>query len=995
MKNPTYKYSRLAACISLLLGAASASSAFAMAQEEEQSDQASENAEIIQVKGIRGSLSRSQDLKRGSSGVVDAISAEEMGKFPDTNLAESLQRITGVTISRNNGEGSQITVRGFGPEFNMVTLNGRQMPSTGFNRAFNFENLSSEGVNTLEIIKTARADLPSGGIGATVNIVTTKPFSSPGRTLTLMGKAIYDSSNEEGEDVTPEIAGVYSETFADDTFGVALSFSHHRRDFQKQQANIQGWHANVDLPSSPSSVIDSRAVDSEGNPVANFRNSDGESIAAHFFPKDMNYGISNVQRERTNAQLTLQMAPVEDIVMTLDYTMSTSTTGTNDIGWGIWNNFGNNINSYELDQNGTAIFANISGDDGSFTASRNTTEVDSKSIGFNFDWVINESFSLEFDYHDSSSETDNGKDKGLNSAGQVILGSDQLQYKIYDYLTGEIPKFSVLWNNGTNVLGAGEIDSNFSQFLRGPAKTEIQQARIDTEWLPDFDFPLTKVMFGGTFTQQEMNGQNAWSGLRGGPGFGIRYTHIFPDSMFILNDTNDLLDQFSGGGSDLSPNYFYTFSFDEAVARQAAFLTEEAVGSDAYVPDAYYLPATNSKVEEETISLYVSTEWEFEIDEYYLDVNVGLRYEESKVKSPSQSRVPLQVNWVSPSEWTTQFASDGQFVEVINEGEYDLLLPNIDLSLDVTDDIVARLSWGKTISRPGLGLLLGGTSLSGSPKIGARSGARGNTNLVPYQSTNLDLSLEYYYEESSYMALAVFKKDVKDWIDNAIVDITFDGLHDIYRGPRYLEAEQQVIASGEQATDSAIYEQMLANGHGDANNVISPNSSDPLIVWSLSSPENVDERSVKGLEFAIQHVFGESGFGASFNATFVDGDVEYDPYLLANQKVLPGLSDAANLQGFYEKDGLSVKLTYAWRDKYLIGQGQAQGSTFDAPPQFAKAFGQLDLSVNYDVTEDLTVFFEGINLNNETEQGYGRFEKQFLFARQYGTRYVAGARYSF
>ena len=142
-------------------------------------------------------------------------------------------------------------------------------------------------------------------------------------------------------------------------------------------------------------------------------------------------------------------------------------------------------------------------------------------------------------------------------------------------------------------------------------------------------------------------------------------------------------------------------------------------------------------------------------------------------------------------------------------------------------------------------------------------------------------------------------------------------------------------------------------------------------------------------------MFGSSGYGVAVNATVVEGDVEYDPSILETQEVLPGLSDSANFQAFYEKDGLSVKATYSWRDEYLIGLGQDQGTSIDAPPQFSKSFGQWDVSVNYDVDDNLTVFFDGVNLNNETEQGYGRYQEQFLFAREYGTRYVFGARYSF
>jgi TonB-dependent receptor len=265
---------------------------------------------------------------------------------------------------------------------------------------------------------------------------------------------------------------------------------------------------------------------------------------------------------------------------------------------------------------------------------------------------------------------------------------------------------------------------------------------------------------------------------------------------------------------------------------------------------------------------------------------------------------------------------------------------------------------------------------------------------LPFESTNLDLSLEYYYGEGSYASVGYFKKNVDNFIQTQITETTIDGLYDILNGPRYLEAVASVEARGEQATSDAVFNEMLALGYGNVDGAIEPTSSDPLMVWNISQPQNTDSKSVDGFELAVQHLFGESGFGLGVNATFVDGDVEFDVASLTQQAPLSGLSDSANFQAFYDKDGLSVKVTYAWRDSYLIGVGQAQGSS-DAPPQFGDTYGQWDLSVNYDINENMTVFFEGINLNNETERGYGRYEEQFLFARQYGPRYTIGARYSF
>ena len=983
MKSTKFIKTPLAASVAMILTAGLGTMS-AYAQDEQ--EKADNDIEVIEIKGIRGSMIRAMDMKRDATGVVDAISAEEMGKFPDTNLAESLQRITGVSVSRSNGEGSEITVRGFGPEFNLVMLNGRQMPGTGYTRSYALENIAADGVSALEVAKSGQADVPSGGLGATVNIITTRPLNSPGEKFSSSIKAIHDSSNEKGDDVTPEFSAMYSNTYADDTFGFAASFSHQERDFQQQSANIQGWQANVDLPTlDEGDYIDPRAVDSEGNRVGN-----------HFFPKDMNYSIADVERERTNGQVTLQYSPIESFTATVDYTASRAITGVETAGWGIWNEFGSNINSYELDENGTALYADISGNDGSFTASRATTEVKARSIGLNLEWQINDQWEVEFDYHDSKNETDNGADDGLGSDGQIILGSDQLQSKVYDYRTGEVPHAYVNWNNGTTVLDPSEIDSNFSQFIYSPGESNVEQAQLHATWFNEsFEIPLVKVKFGAANTKQTMGGFTAWSGLRGGPGFNPSFTEIFPDGMFTYNDTGDMLDQFAGGGSALEPNYYYTYSFEEALARQLAYLNEDLLGDNQYSIDPFFDGIdSESYVEEKTQSFYVNSLWEFELSDYFVQINAGLRYEETDVTSTVRQRVESQVNWVSASEWIMQYETGGTDNFYQEEGNYDIWLPNIDVKVEITDELVGRVSWGKTMARAPLGNLAGGRSLTGSPKPGSRTGGQGNTNLLPFESTNLDLSLEYYYGEGSYASVGYFKKDVDNFIQTQITETTIDGLYDILNGPRYLEAVASVEARGEQATSDAVFNEMLALGYGNADGAIEPTSSDPLMVWNISQPQNTDSKSVDGFELAVQHLFGESGFGLGVNATFVDGDVEFDVASLTQQAPLSGLSDSANFQAFYDKDGLSVKVTYAWRDSYLIGVGQAQGSS-DAPPQFGDTYGQWDLSVNYDINENMTVFFEGINLNNETERGYGRYEEQFLFARQYGPRYTIGARYSF
>jgi iron complex outermembrane receptor protein len=996
MKHSIFNKKRLAVCISAILATGLSSQLYAAETEAEKAKSTEKEAaiEVIEVTGIMSSLTRSMSVKRNTSGVVDVISAEDMGKFPDTNLAESLQRITGVSVSRSNGEGSQITVRGFGPNFNLITLNGRQMPGTGNSRSYSLENLSSDGVSELIVSKTARADNPSGGLGATVDIITMKPFSSPGEKFVFSAKGIYDSSNVEGDDVTPEFSGLYSNTFADDTLGFSFSFSHQQRDFQQQSANIQGWQyqPNAQLPTlDADKVVDNR---------------DANAAPGAFFPRDMNYGIANVERERTNANIAFQYAPTESIIVTLDYTMGESITGTNSIGWGQWHDYGGSINAYELDENGTVMFADLAGNDGSYTATRNTTETNESSLGFNVEWQATDDIILSFDYHNSENKADNGKDKGMNGSGSLVFGSNQLVNKHYDFRTGDIPQGTIFWNNGSTTLAPSEMDSHFSQFIHSPGKSEVDQLQIDGSWENPDDSVLRTVKFGVAHTEQTMGGSSAWSGLIGGFLFNPNYSAAFPDGMFQYNTTDGFLDEFSNGDNPIGAGYYYSFDFDEAVARSAYFLNSDVLGDDYFSTDPYREGSIQGKgsVEENTNSVYVSSLLEFELADFPVQVNLGLRYEETEVGSNVLQDVPTDVWWLSASEWLTQYTT-GANTTYTEEGDYSILLPMVDIKVDLTEELVARASWGKTISRAPLGNLAGGLSLSSSPGLEGRTGGQGDTDLDPYEATNLDLSLEYYYAEGSYASVGYFRKDVKNFISTRRVNSQYEGIRDIAAGPRYAQAVADLTAAGLSTTGDDIRMQMLANGAElNAEGYLTPNSDDPLMTWSIVQPFNTPEtKTVDGIEVALQHFIGETGFGFGANATFVDGDVEFDVdditkvesiSELLPQTPLTGLGDSANFQVFYEKDGLSVKVTYAWRDAYLIGVGQDQGSA-DAPPQFAKEFGQVDMSINYDIDENFTVFFEGLNLNNETEQSYGRYEEQFLSARQYGTRYTVGMRYSF
>lgn len=193
----------------------------------------------IVVTGIRASLRSSVAIKRNADNIVDSIAAEDVGKFPDNNVAESLQRITGVAIDRSGGEGQFITVRGLGPEFNTVLVNGRIMATDNDGREFSFDVLSSNMIQRTDVYKTSLPQLQEGGIGATVNVVTARPLDGrSGFHLSAAAGGIYDTLAKK---LSPDLSAVGSWTTQDKTFGVVLSGSYTNRRSQNDNVNIGGW----------------------------------------------------------------------------------------------------------------------------------------------------------------------------------------------------------------------------------------------------------------------------------------------------------------------------------------------------------------------------------------------------------------------------------------------------------------------------------------------------------------------------------------------------------------------------------------------------------------------------------------------------------------------------------------------------------------------------------------------------------------------------------
>jgi TonB-dependent receptor len=365
----------------------------------------------------------------------------------------------------------------------------------------------------------------------------------------------------------------------------------------------------------------------------------------------------------------------------------------------------------------------------------------------------------------------------------------------------------------------------------------------------------------------------------------------------------------------------------------------------------------------------------------------GIRYEDTNITANSQQVETTNLRWIGAGEWSVLLADEATFSNV--EGDYSLFLPNLDISMDVRDDMVARFSYSKSITRPSLSDMRGTTSVSTRPKPGQRDGDTGNPDLLPFTADNFDLSFEWYYGEGSYASVGYYRKEVENFITTRQVPQPINDLRDPSAGPRAIQAAADLAAQGLDPTDeSLIHDQININAGDPEGTIIFGQPEDPLVEWRITIPSNLEDAVLYGWEFAIQHMFGDSGFGVMANATIVDGDIKVDNSAIGFQFALNGLSDSANLVAFYEKDKWQARVAYNWRDEFLNGQRNNS-------PHYTEEFGQLDLRVNYLVTDNLNVFVEGINVTNESQRIYNRYPNQFTDAYQFEARWAIGARYNF
>lgn len=982
-----------------LLGA----SAFALglaaqpAMAQDSAAPAAEDAgEEIIVTGIRASLRSSLDTKRNSIGVVDAISAEDIGKFPDTNLAESLQRITGVSIDRNSGEGSRVTVRGFGPDFNLVLLNGRQMPASGLgscceapaSRSFDFGNLAAEGVAGVQVYKSGRANLPTGGIGSVINILTPRPLDRPGFQGSIGVKGVYDHTFE-GTNITPEVSGILSQTFHDDKIGILITGSYQRRKASLAQFNA-GWREGYLGNENNWGSLPVDANDWRGNFGQITNRPDATDV--YQVTQNAGYDFTDIDRERINGQVVLQFKPTDTLSAVIDYTYSQNTIDARTNSIGVWFNHNNTTSSWT---DGPAAGPNFyaeafgpgEGKDMAITGALAKNRSINKSIGFNLRWQGDNGARVEFDTHHSTAESKPTSPYGSNIAvGSAIFG---VQNQRVDFTT-PMPVISVTMYPGAEI-GAQNIRPAGNAFRNAYMKDTINEVSLRGGY--DFnDGLIDSLDFGLTYTENKV--RSAYGFIQTDSWGGTLSAAQTPDSLYALTGLPERLAGMPGSnGSGIIPSYFQvnTAGLITLLESQIGICSTPWTGSAAPGTCLANFQA-DRRIQEKTVAPYIQTTHTFDLGAGEAHLRLGLRYEDTQINSSALVPIPNGTSWVADNEIGLMFGGQSDFTTL--KGHYQNWLPAIDLDISPIANVKLRGAYSHTITRPDYASLQGGITVNQPLRPGGGSTAgSGNPSLLPYKSKNIDASAEWYYGRDSYISVGFFHKSVSNFISNTTVQQPFFNLTNPATGAA---AQQARAALGGNPSFAQILAYLAVNNpavvefSGGVPRGIIGQPNDPLVQFTTTRPGNSNRvAKLHGFEFAIQHSFWDTGFGAILNYTIVRSDTDYDNTLRydANQFAVTGVSDSANAVLYYDKNGIQVRVAYNWRDEFLSGYG------FD--PFYIDAYGQFDVSASVELKKGLTIFAEGINVTNADRRGHMRNDQTVFFAAPGYARYAAGVRVTF
>ena len=708
-------------------------------------------AEVV-VSGQRAAIRRAQDIKLNSLSVVDAVSAEEAGKFPDQNVADALQRVPGVAVDRSGGESSQITVRGLGPDFVNVVLNGRTLATDAKDRAFNFDVLPSELISTAEVHKTSTADLEEGGIGGTVNIITARPLDSKGFHAAGSLAAVNNSIDHAfSGKTTPKASLLFGDSNDDGTFGWLLSGMYYKRDDQRQIVDTSGWYTNVNEPQLPD--------------VHNFA-----------VPQTLALELTHETRTRQGVMAAIDWLPIDKLKVTLDGMFSNYRV---DSAYNSFGSYGNaaDYQSLTADANGTALSytryntGNLSNDYIQESNPRNAYNVQG---GLNVAYAFTDSTKLDWD-----SALSSAWNKAGNEGYFLVVGTRN--YGVNPQWTNNgadsLPSYSNLISTTNTSDLRVHCCNQGGQFA--DVEDKIQENRLHLSTRFDGE-GLSKLDFGLEYTNRDKREFNVgtlnnllcgeYCGYVASVPASAIGAYVFNAGTLVKGVSPGAPTQWLGFNPYAYLNYLTTPAAYNQLPNPAAFAAKLAAAGGNFAGGEDLTSFT--EVHERTRSAYAKADFEGHVFDKHWFWDVGLRYTHTGTTSNAYSTPVLAIT-VNPNDTSNAIPTYGSLSPISDSGGYGEWLPSTNFKLNLRDDLVFRLAASKTEARPDLSNLSAATVYNFRPND--QTLTVGNVNLKPYTSINVDSGLEWYLDSASYISLDGFHKRVSNFNTTILTHTTVLG----------------------------------------------------------------------------------------------------------------------------------------------------------------------------------------------------------------------------
>jgi iron complex outermembrane recepter protein len=910
-----------------------------------------ENLEVIQVSGIRGSLMRAQALKMDNTSIVEVLSAEDIGKLPDTSVAESLARLPGIAGERRNGRTSGLSIRGFNENYVGTSLNGRELLGMGDNRGVEYDLYPTEIVTNIMVYKTPEAGLITQGVGGTVDLQTIKPL---GQKRTIAFNADYeqngkDSANPDYDNTGHRLSFNYVDSFADDTIGLALVLA--SMETPRQEEQFRGWgYATVNQDS------DRRATDSAASSAGDVVSGGHDSF------------VRSAMLERDSLAAVVQWEPSDRLSLQLDALYIDFSE--NDVRRGLeeggaeWGTSAYNITGVE---NGLVTSGYY---DGFYSVIRNdgrSQDAELSTIGLNIEYQINDNWSAIVDYSTGKVDKTIADIESYSGVGRAGIDGRPITARSWQQTsTGtvfsdhptiapvDLTDASIITLAGPQAWG-GSLDPvaafqgvegfgpNTAQdgFVNKPVFSEdLDSLRLEINGVVDWSI-FTQLTAGVVYSERTKSKVNNGAYLT---------APTWPNDGPIPNVLGYADLSFLGIKGVVAYDGLALYNDGYYIATDAADLETGRLG------DTY-------EVKEELTTVFAKLDIDTEVAGMFLRGNVGLQVVSADQKSFGFGTVTGPTRYVD----ATPLEGGDSYTDV---------LPTLNLSLEVADSQFVRLGLSKVLTRPRMDDMRPNTTVSFSfndssilnPTVGQGpfSGNSGNPLLKPIEANQFDVSYENYFADDGFFAVSFFFKDLKNWHEsgNTVVDFSefyIPGYHD--------------------STD--------ATG----------NQPPATFLGAVSYRQDGLQGTVKGWELqgsipmSMLHESLE-GFGVVASATFLDG--EFD-----DGSPIPGLSDEAySLTAYYENSGFEVRLSGTKRSSFL---SETRGISLSLVGATDNGGELWDAQIGYDFSESgieslegLRVTLKGQNLTDEpTIQSNGADARQITQYQSYGRNFLLGLNYSF